>query len=318
MKPVTGILIFNMDGITIFIIAGLFTLFLFLWFYRMFELKSLKNKYDAEIKSSKSESVQELKYLNLQQQPAKKQILDGCLTGKFTKRNCFFLDEGKSQQEVGVEESLMHEAMMLLFPKINQTVFCEHACKIAISDHNRFIKLVPLIIYDKNSHEIESFWDYFLKLPVNGEEPVNGKRIPEDNGHPIKSQLPVQPFNLAVSLKEEAFLRQVFHLIQDNFSDYRYSVDNLSLGLNMSVSQINRRLNSLTGYPAGHFIRSFRLGKAASLLIRKTGNISDICFKCGFNDLGYFSRAFKNQFGCSPTIYNKLMTKKSEFNAFIG
>ncbi|MBS3993094.1 MAG: AraC family transcriptional regulator [Bacteroidetes bacterium] len=33
--------------------------------------------------------------------------------------------------------------------------------------------------------------------------------------------------------------------------------------------------------------------------------MADICFKTGFNDQAYFSRAFKNQFGCCPSAYKK-------------
>jgi AraC-like DNA-binding protein len=71
----------------------------------------------------------------------------------------------------------------------------------------------------------------------------------------------------------------------------------------MSVSQLNRKLNALVNQPAGQLMRSLRLQRAADLLKQKAGTIAEICYQLDFNDPAYFSRAFKKQFGCSPTEY---------------
>jgi AraC-like DNA-binding protein len=39
------------------------------------------------------------------------------------------------------------------------------------------------------------------------------------------------------------------------------------------------------------------------LLAQKAGTIAKVCYQMGFNDQVYFSRAFKKQFGCSPSEY---------------
>ena len=65
----------------------------------------------------------------------------------------------------------------------------------------------------------------------------------------------------------------------------------------MSVSQLNRKLNALVNQPAGQLIRSLRLQRAADLLKLNSGNVAEICYKVGFNDQAYFSRAFKNSLG---------------------
>jgi len=35
------------------------------------------------------------------------------------------------------------------------------------------------------------------------------------------------------------------------------------------------------------------------------GSVSEICYQLDFNDPAYFSRAFKKQFGCSPSEFVK-------------
>ena len=48
-------------------------------------------------------------------------------------------------------------------------------------------------------------------------------------------------------------------------------------------------------------LNELRMRKAADLLARKEGRISDIAFECGFNDLSYFNRCFRRRFGLTPT-----------------
>jgi AraC-like DNA-binding protein len=73
--------------------------------------------------------------------------------------------------------------------------------------------------------------------------------------------------------------------------------------MNMSVSQLNRKLNALIDQPPGQLIRSFRLQRAADLLKQNAATVAEICYKVGFNDQAYFSRAFKKQFGISPSEF---------------
>jgi AraC-like DNA-binding protein len=43
--------------------------------------------------------------------------------------------------------------------------------------------------------------------------------------------------------------------------------------------------------------------RAANLLENKAGSVAQVGYKLGFNDQAYFSRAFKKQFGCTPSEY---------------
>ena len=69
----------------------------------------------------------------------------------------------------------------------------------------------------------------------------------------------------------------------------------------MSVSQLNRKLNALIDQPPGQMIRTYRLQRAADLLKQNAGTVAEMCYRVGFNDQAYLSRAFKKEFGCSPS-----------------
>jgi AraC-like DNA-binding protein len=84
-----------------------------------------------------------------------------------------------------------------------------------------------------------------------------------------------------------------------------FGVELLADKMCLSPSQLHRKLQALIDQAPGQLIRNIRLQRAAELIKKNIGSLADICFQAGFNDQPYFSRAFKNQFGCSPSAYKK-------------
>jgi DNA-binding response OmpR family regulator len=115
----------------------------------------------------------------------------------------------------------------------------------------------------------------------------------------------IKPSEVSVDSIDQIFLQKVIDKIEANIENEKYNVEKLSDEVNMSISQLNRKLNALVDQPAGQLIRSLRLQRAADLLTQNTGNVAEICYKVGFNDPGYFTKTFKKQFGVSPREYKK-------------
>ncbi len=113
----------------------------------------------------------------------------------------------------------------------------------------------------------------------------------------------IKPSEVSANSVDRIFLEKVTKLIETNFEEEQFGVETLAEKMNMSVSQLTRKLNALIDQPPGQLIRSFRLQHAADLLKQNAGTVAEICYKVGFNDQAYFSRAFKKQFGVSPSEY---------------
>ncbi|MCB0586947.1 MAG: AraC family transcriptional regulator, partial [Phaeodactylibacter sp.] len=75
--------------------------------------------------------------------------------------------------------------------------------------------------------------------------------------------------------------------------------------LHLSSSQLQRKLNALTGLSPVKFIRHIRLNRAREFLNDPSRSITSIAFDTGFNDPDYFSRVFRQEFGKTPTEYRE-------------
>jgi len=104
---------------------------------------------------------------------------------------------------------------------------------------------------------------------------------------------------------DQQFLEKVIQHIKYNLENADFSVEHLADKMCLSLSQLHRKLQALLDQAPGQLIRNIRLQRAAELIKKNAGSLADICYQTGFNDQTYFSRAFKNQFGCSPSAYKK-------------
>lgn len=104
---------------------------------------------------------------------------------------------------------------------------------------------------------------------------------------------------------DQQFLEKAIQHIKDHIENISFGVEQLADKMCLSSSQLHRKLQALIDQAPGQLIRNIRLQRAADLIKKNAGTLTDICFQTGFNDQAYFSRAFKNQFGCSPSAYKK-------------
>jgi len=102
----------------------------------------------------------------------------------------------------------------------------------------------------------------------------------------------------------QKFYKQVIKTVISNVSNSEFKVEDLVSMMNMSHSQLHRKMVAVTGQTANQFIRTIRLSRAAELLANKTATVSEIAFETGFNNLSYFAKCFREQFGVLPSEYS--------------
>jgi AraC-like DNA-binding protein len=80
-------------------------------------------------------------------------------------------------------------------------------------------------------------------------------------------------------------------------------VPKLAANCGMSESTFRRGCKLLTGTSPLAYLRQIRMERARQLLASGELRIRDVARECGFNDEFYFSRVFRQEMGCSPSVY---------------
>ena len=101
-----------------------------------------------------------------------------------------------------------------------------------------------------------------------------------------------------------AFLAEFDRLVGEQMANgaTRMDLDKIALAFKMGESALRRKIQALTGKNVVSYITQLRMEKAMSLLQQHPEMlIGDIAESCGFTDMAYFSRVFRQHYGMTPT-----------------
>ena len=115
----------------------------------------------------------------------------------------------------------------------------------------------------------------------------------------------ISPEEQPVYEQENAFLTQTKKLIDKGLDQGEYSVDQLARELNMSSSQLYRKITALTGRSAIKLLRKIQIDRTKELLANTDLPISDIAYQNGFKDPAYFTRVFTAETGMTPSSFRE-------------
>jgi AraC-like DNA-binding protein len=197
-----------------------------------------------------------------------------------------------------------------MMPEMDGYRFSEQIRKDEKTSHIPIIMLTAKTGLDPKIEGLEAGIDAYLTKPFHVRELQTRVKTLIQQRKNLKKQFSsatyFTPSAVAKSPVDQNFLKNAIMIIDKHLTDEEFNNDMFASSLNMSISQLNRKLNALVDQPAGTFIRSVRLQRSVELLNQTNKTIGEICFEVGFNDQAYFSRAFKKQFGKSPSAFRKL------------
>lgn len=91
-----------------------------------------------------------------------------------------------------------------------------------------------------------------------------------------------------------------------------FSVEELAFEVGMSSRKLNDYLSATCQCTAIDYINRYKLKKAKNYLAYSSLSITEISALCGFKSVHYFSRQFKNEFGCSPITFRESEQNKKQ------
>ncbi len=121
-------------------------------------------------------------------------------------------------------------------------------------------------------------------------------------------------FNRSYSVANVGFDGQKYHrdrqiLTAQQWLERHYasdvSMEAVAADVGMSSRNFSRRFKVATGDSPGQYLRRIRLEVAKDLLENSDNSISEIAYRVGYSDAGYFSKVFVQQEACQPNIYRE-------------
>lgn len=177
------------------------------------------------------------------------------------------------------------------------------------SDHIPIIILTAKVTTEDRLTGLSHGADAYLAKPFNKEELFTRLNQLVSLRKKLIDKIQNDGFNTILKKRTEdpklQFLQKIVKLIHTEISNSNFGSAELAKKLLISESQLYRKIKAITEKSTAVFIRSIRLQFAKELLKRTDKTVSEIAYEVGFNDPSWFSRAFKDEFGVSPSAASK-------------
>lgn len=111
---------------------------------------------------------------------------------------------------------------------------------------------------------------------------------------------------------ESRRIQKVIDFLDANFQQ-DISLSDVAKHVGMSDVSFSRFMKKRTGKNFIEYLNDLRLGFASHLLVNTNEYVSEIAFKCGFDNLSNFNRLFKKRKGYTPTEFRKNFARMRKF-----
>jgi signal transduction histidine kinase/DNA-binding response OmpR family regulator len=265
---------------------------------------SSRNQEDENIKNPVSENGYERTLLIVEDNPDLLDYIEGILLDEFKVLKAENGIEGQALALKHIPDIIVSDIMM---PKMDGYQLCE-ALK-----NNPYTSHIPILMLTAKTDQdsmLQSFKigadDYIIKpfsavlLKSRIQNLVNQRRKLIEK---FSRQFQFEPSEVLLPDADKSFLEKVIKVIESHIDDPELNIDTLAFAMNVSRTQLYRKLKALTDYSGNQFIRIIRLKRAAQLLEQHQLNITEVMQKTGFSNYSYFNQCFKEQFGHFPKEY---------------
>ena len=117
----------------------------------------------------------------------------------------------------------------------------------------------------------------------------------------------LSPAAAAVSSKDQRDAHRIKTMLQcihDQFSS-ELNTAIIAAAASVGESECLRCFRKTIGTTPIQYLKQYRIQQAAKLLAETAAKVTDIAVSCGFQDMSYFTKSFREQMGCTPTQYRK-------------
>lgn len=222
------------------------------------------------------------------------------------KYNCIVANDG----EIGIAKAqqIIPDIIIcdIMMPKQDGYALTKAIKENPLTNHIPIILLTAKVSENDKLKGLKIGADAYLKKPFSKDELfIRIEKLLELRETLKQKYINEQKLDSIVHEKKNSFMYNLNKIIQENLKRENIDASFLAEKLNISKSQLYRKLNAISDDSPSIIIRKQRLQHSKTLLINTDNNISQIAYDVGFNDPNYYTRVFHKEFGFSPTTYRK-------------
>lgn len=104
---------------------------------------------------------------------------------------------------------------------------------------------------------------------------------------------------------DKMLLDNILKAVEDNLSEPDFDVQHLAEKVNMSRSTLTRKLKAITGLTPLEYIRRVKMQHACRMLKDSHTTVNEVALALGYYNRKYFTACFKEEYGLTPSEYQK-------------
>jgi ligand-binding sensor domain-containing protein/signal transduction histidine kinase/AraC-like DNA-binding protein len=195
----------------------------------------------------------------------------------------------------------------VMMPGIDGNTFCRMVKQDIGTSHIPFLMLTAKSAEHSTIEGVESGADAYFTKPVSIDLLLLTIRNILARAQKLKEHFTkdyqVQARELVHSEKDKAFMDTLLETIEAQLINPDLDVDLLCSQLGMSRTKLYQKIKSITGQSIGEFVRTIRLKKAVHIMLHEDVPFTEIMYRIGIQSQSYFTKAFKKEFGKTPTQF---------------
>lgn len=209
-----------------------------------------------------------------------------------------------------VPDMIISDVMM---PGMNGIELCKLVKEKFETSHIPFIILSAKDALDTKIEGMESGADYYFAKPLSIDLLLLTVHNIFEQGNKLKLKYTndylTEATELVHSEKDKDFMNKLLELIEANIHDPDLDVDFLCSNLYTSRTKLYQKIKGISDQSVGEFIRTIRLKKAIQIMTHEDVALNEVADRIGLQSSSYFSRAFKKEFGKSPSQFMQSLKK---------
>jgi signal transduction histidine kinase/DNA-binding NarL/FixJ family response regulator len=201
----------------------------------------------------------------------------------------------------------------LMMPGMNGIEFCKLVKENIETSHIPFLMLTAKDAIEAKIEGMESGADFYFAKPLNLDLLLLTIRNIFNQKQKLKDRYSkdyhAEAKDLVHTTKDKEFIEELLTIIDSQLTNPDMDVDYICSKIGMSRTRLYQKLKGIAGQSIGEFVRSARLRKAVQIMTHEDVLLTDVMYRVGIQTQSYFTKAFKKEFGKTPSQFLQELKK---------